>query len=76
MLACKDGKYQVVQSVLQRPEIDINLTDNENKTCLIHGSEYNEIVNLLVTRPDVDVLFFINLLHVEHFYLFFFDSLF
>ncbi len=56
--ACRNGEIATVKLLLDNNEIDINYTDDDNATGLIHACEQNhfDIVKLLIeNKADVNI---------------------
>lgn len=57
MVACRNGRKEVIELLLAREDIHINIQDtNHGRTALMEACRYGkkEIVKLLVAREDVD----------------------
>ena len=57
MWASNQGRTEIAQMLLERPEIDVNLQNSGGSTALMNASFYGhtEIVKLLLKRPEIDV---------------------
>jgi ankyrin repeat protein len=57
MYAAKGGHSDIMNALLQRPDIDINSVDEGGWSALIHAANvgYSDIVNALLQRSDTDI---------------------
>ena len=61
--ASANGRTEIVQMLLERPEIDVNLQNRWGRTALMWASQYanksesgnsSKILELLLQRPEID----------------------